>query len=72
MTFGVPFQLYDSMIYAGWPAFMAVSNGVNSTSEKSEPVMLFYNYLYLEKLGGWNLHFKNKETERSGKAMANP
>lgn len=35
MTFGVPFQLYDSMINAGSPAFLAVSKGVNSTYEKS-------------------------------------
>lgn len=45
MTFGVSFQLYDSMINAGSSAFMEVSNGVNLTYEKSEPAMLFYNYL---------------------------
>lgn len=59
------------MINAGSPALMAVSNGVNSTYEKLERAKLFYNYIYLEKLGGLNLHFKNKQTERNGKGMAN-
>lgn len=70
MTFGVFFQLYDCVIYAGSPAFMAVSNGVNSTYEKSEPAMLFYNYRYFEKLGGLNSHFKEYR-HKNGKGMAN-
>lgn len=68
MTFGVFFQLYDCMIYADSPAFMAVSNGVNSTYEKSEPAMLFYNYLYFEKLGGLNCHFKEYRNREMAKA----
>ena len=58
------------MIYAGSPAFMAVSNGVNSTCEKSEPAMLFYNCLYFEKLGGLNCHFRGYRN-RNDKGMAN-
>lgn len=70
MTFGVFFQLYDYMIYAGSPAFMAVSNGVNPTYEKSQPAMLFYKHLYFEKLGGLNCYFKEYRN-RNGKGMAN-
>ena len=52
------------MINAGSPVFMAVSNDVNSTYEKSYLAVLFYNYVYLEKIGGLNFYFKNKETEK--------
>lgn len=70
MTFGFFSQLYDSMINAGSTAFMAVSNGVTSTYEKSETAMLFCNYLYLEilecliisknKQEKWQKHGKSK------------
>lgn len=48
---------------------MAVSDGVNSTYEISYLAVLFYNYVYLEKIGGLNVYFKNKETEKC-KGMA--
>lgn len=45
MTFGVPFQLYDSMINAGSPALLAVSKGVNSTNKKSRLQCAFITIL---------------------------